>query len=289
MRYFSISSAVFGRLSLIPGESNVPKPLAIDDKYLESQGNHTGSQPYGIPSALSCFVCCTELFQALRDAVELCANTADPSKYSSESALVFSRLTQMLDLNNRLNDFEKSLPPYLKSDEISRLRIKGVDKRQLRLQAEIIDGFILGVRLVALRPALVDSARRATARPAGSTSKSLEMLRNELSQTCIDNAAKSIELFHVSMKRGPHLLGSLAVIIIFAATTVIISAPLCPHLELGGGRNKDYRQNLISMGLEILEEQRWCAPAAQIALERLKSFQDIVDGAIKPSKEGKLW
>lgn len=106
---FRLISSMFGREPIIlDADKTVPLPAKIDDEYLLEDG--TGVQPEGIPSILDAFVAAADIFEVVQNARKI-----NYGSFKRETSL--SELGEVLQLNEKLDQVEKSLPPHLRQDK----------------------------------------------------------------------------------------------------------------------------------------------------------------------------
>lgn len=87
-------------------DKTVPFPAKIDDEYLLEDGR-TGVQPEGIPSILDAFIAAADIFEIVQSARQI-----NYGSIKRETSL--SELGEALQLNEQLDQVEKSLPPHLR-------------------------------------------------------------------------------------------------------------------------------------------------------------------------------
>lgn len=102
-------------------------PEAIDDEYLSESG--TGIQPAALPSILHAFIVTIKIFEVLAGARRI--------NYGSFShGLRLPELTEVLQLNGKIDQIEDNLPSHLRWD--GHAKPYTPRDRVLKLQAEAI-------------------------------------------------------------------------------------------------------------------------------------------------------
>ena len=109
-------SMTFGRPCMISKPNDVALPLMIDDEYLST--TQEGQQPRDMPSRLGAFVFSRKLFELLGQVLDFLSSPAlQNTSQAREQSQMSDFLTQVLDLNRRLDSFTESVPPYLRKSE----------------------------------------------------------------------------------------------------------------------------------------------------------------------------
>jgi hypothetical protein len=108
---FRLISSIFGREPILNPDKTVPFPAKIDDEYLLEDG--TGVQPEGIPSILDAFIAAADIFEVIQSARKI-----NHGSFKRETSL--SELGEILQLNEKLDQVEKNLPPHLRQDKDAR-------------------------------------------------------------------------------------------------------------------------------------------------------------------------
>ena len=97
---------------------NVPLPSMIDDEYLST--TKEGEQPPHKPSRLGAFVFSCKLFELLDEVLNFLSapalQSATLTRGSNQSSEV---LSQVLDLNRRLDHFSESVPQHLRKLDVT--------------------------------------------------------------------------------------------------------------------------------------------------------------------------
>jgi hypothetical protein len=105
----------------------VPYPEKIDDEYLLEDG--TGIQPAEMPSVLDAFIVTINIFEVMDGTRKI--------EYGSlNHSFRLPELTQILQLNERIDNIEHNLPSHLKRE--SSTRANTPRNRMLKLQAEAV-------------------------------------------------------------------------------------------------------------------------------------------------------
>jgi hypothetical protein len=124
-----LSASLFGRKTILELDSTVPNPEKIDDKYLLETG--TGLQPAEIPSILDAFIVTINIFEVMEGTRKI--------EYSSlDHSFRLPELTQILQLNERIDEIEYNLPSHLKRDNDDISKTNTPRNRVFKLQAEAV-------------------------------------------------------------------------------------------------------------------------------------------------------
>ncbi|KAI1146861.1 putative transcriptional regulatory protein [Nemania diffusa] len=263
-------SSVFGLKPMIKIDYAVPLPIAIDDRYLSDEG--MGIQPTHVPSVIEAYIVTIHIFQVIEEARELKYSTA-------EQDIDLHELTQVLQLNERIDRIEGSLPPHLKScaDEIPFLQ----RDQAIRLQAEAVMTRILYARLALLRPYVLSAARQSLLHPATEdalprSSRSLHStIRTELSKTCVQAATSVISVLHGNLQLKSRILSCLAVFMTLAAATIVIAASLVS--ELGVSLDDVGPNNAtLTLAVQVMDEHMRQIEGGKRVKDRLLQFLETV-------------
>ena len=101
---------------MISKPNDVALPLMIDDEYLST--TQEGQQPRDMPSRLGAFVFSRKLFELLGQVLDFLSSPAlQNTTQAREQSQMSDILTQVLDLNRRLDSFTEGVPPYLRKSE----------------------------------------------------------------------------------------------------------------------------------------------------------------------------
>ncbi|KAI0972152.1 putative transcriptional regulatory protein [Xylaria arbuscula] len=262
--------SVFGLKTMIANDFSVPLPANIDDEYLKEEG--IGIQPAGRPSVIEATLVIINIFQVIEDAQKLKYRSADQD-------IDLHELTQVLELNEKIDEIERSLPHYLKASTIESLNTP--HDQVLRLQAEGIMTRILYARLALLRPYVLSAARKSLLNPqkAGSLSQPPESIhstiRTEISKICVQAAMSAISTLHTNLRFKSRIFSCNAVFMTLNATAVIIGASLISEL----GINIDdigTHKTALAQAFEVLEEHVWQIEGGRKIIERLTKFLETV-------------
>jgi hypothetical protein len=120
-------SSIFGRKPIIDSDKTVPFPAKIDDEYLLEEG--TGVQPEGIPSLLDAFIAAVDIFEIIQSARKI-----NYDSFKRETSLY--EIGEALQLNEQLEQVEKSLPPHLRQNNDA--NPSSARQQILELQAESV-------------------------------------------------------------------------------------------------------------------------------------------------------
>ena len=108
-------AVIFGRPTMIHAQIRVALPLMINDEYLREDGE--GCQPSHIYSQMAAFVYSSKLFDILNDILNtFYFNNNTIFRRLGSSSWSYQDLETVLRLNNSLDEFMESLPPYLSID-----------------------------------------------------------------------------------------------------------------------------------------------------------------------------
>ncbi|KAE8380074.1 fungal-specific transcription factor domain-containing protein [Aspergillus bertholletiae] len=215
-----VLSMTFGRPGMIPKwlSDSTPLPAMIDDEFLDSQTDSSAIRPDSQPAIMAFTVKTLELYEIMNDTlVELYMKTGERGDRVRE-------LTRILELDERLQTWKKSLP--------SQLQDCSTDHPIFQRQASITHLRYLHVRILLFRPAHAQSCIQGTsAHSAGSHDESLSQLMfNQCSSICYKVAHDLIGLYSASLNLGD-LLGPLpawwySILYIYTAATVILAERL---------------------------------------------------------------
>jgi hypothetical protein len=112
---------------MLEPEGAVALPEKIDDEYLLEDG--IGVQPAGIPSILEAFIVTANIFEVIEGARKT-------SYGSLKRSLNLPELTEVLQLNGKIDHIENTLPPHLQC--VSDYEPKTARDVILKLQAEAV-------------------------------------------------------------------------------------------------------------------------------------------------------
>lgn len=104
---FRLFSSLFGRKTIVEPDNTVPLPEKMDDVYLLEDG--TGIQPADLPSILDAFVVTVRIFEIMEGARRI-----DYGSFNHNLRL--PELTEVLQLNEKIDQIENGLPSHLKRD-----------------------------------------------------------------------------------------------------------------------------------------------------------------------------
>ncbi|KAK9364943.1 fungal-specific transcription factor domain-containing protein [Lipomyces kononenkoae] len=186
----SVLSATFGRPGMIPKWlfNSVPLPSMIDDEFFETQRESSTMRPDGQPCIMAFPVKAMELYQILDDILVSLYLT------STRDEELESKLTQMLELDGRIQAWNRSLPDHLRSHSA----VKG--DAVLERQAIILRVRFLHVRILLFRPAVVRICMRGALTSAGKSDDSndsslSDVMLSECSRMCFRLAHELIDTF----------------------------------------------------------------------------------------------
>lgn len=284
-------SSIFGREPIIlDTDKNVPLPAKIDDEYLLEDG--TGVQPEGLPSILDAFIAAADIFEVVQSARKI-----NYGSFKRETSL--SELGEVLQLNEKLDQVEKSLPPHLRQDkhakpntarlEILELQTKSVMTRfvsffsvcsipRITFLRAIVLFRILYLRLILFRPTVLVAARHALV--SGSARSRVEIgLRNEVSSICVQAALSAINMLFDNLNSSSRILSSLAVFLTISAATVIVAASLVPALDVDIEQSSSPHGVALANALQVLEQHRWQLEGAPGVMDQLEKLMETASQA----------
>ncbi|OBT45237.1 hypothetical protein VE00_03662 [Pseudogymnoascus sp. WSF 3629] len=157
-----MTATTFGRPVTLSRFWDVKKPQAIDDEFLQHVGK--GCQPLGLHSKMDGFVYSISLFDILDNVLStIYSSSSDKIEHPSQENphLIFTqRLVSTFTLNSQLDDLLKNIPTHLKlqgnfTDNAGQM------KRCFQVQAKTLNCRILYVRLLILRPWLLEGVHPA--------------------------------------------------------------------------------------------------------------------------------
>ncbi|KAI1287727.1 putative transcriptional regulatory protein [Xylaria venustula] len=262
--------SVFGLQTMVTNDFSVPLPANIDDEYLKEEG--IGFQPVGRPSIIEATLVTINIFQVIEDARKLKYRSADQDVDLHE-------LTQVLELNEKVDEIERSLPHHLKASTIESPNT--LRDQVLRLQAEGIMTRILYSRLVLLRPYVLSAARRSLLNPPRADTfpqlpESIHStIRTEISKICVQAATSAISTLHTNLRFKSRIFSCNAVSMTLNATAVVIGASLISEL----GINIDDvgpHKTALAQAFTVLEEHVWQIEGGTKIIERLTKFLETV-------------
>ncbi|KAI3323551.1 putative transcriptional regulatory protein [Xylariaceae sp. AK1471] len=265
-------SSIFGRKIMFKADNIVPLPAKVDDEYLREDG--IGIQPTTSPPILDAFITTINIFEIIEHAQRI--------KYDSLThGLRLPELTEVLQLNEKVDQIERNLPSYLRcSNEAKSLTPR---EQVLRLQADGVKARLLHLRLVLLRPNVLAAARQSllmtASRPQDwGTQTALEAtLRSEVSNICVRAAISAIMTLHMNLQLPSRIFSSIAVFMTLSAATVIIAASMVSEfsvsLEDGSGPYKD----AIAKAFQVLDGHMWQIEGAPSAKDLLEKFLETVN------------
>ncbi len=273
----------------------VALPEVIDDEYLKEDG--IGNQPVGCFSIQHAFVVTINVFNILEGALKL--------KHGPFSHVIsLPELTEVLQLNEKINQIEAKLPPQLRWDDHAKMDTPR--DLVLKLQSEAIstrygmntlfylkafkfasntNGVSLPrlhhLRLVLLRPNVLTSARQSLlpSYPSLPLSRTETILHTELSTTCVEAAVSAIFMLYANLNSASRIFSSNAVFVTLSAATVIVAASLIPKLDVSLGDSCGPYADVITKAFKVLDEHQWQVEGAPEAKDQLEKFLETVNQA----------
>ncbi|KAI8632439.1 putative transcriptional regulatory protein [Xylariaceae sp. FL1651] len=272
-------SSIFGRKTMINTDSVVPLPAKIDDEYLREDG--LGIQPADTPSILDAFIVSISIFEVIASAQKINYN-------SLTQGLRLPELTEVLQLNEKVDQIEKSLPSYLKySSDAKPLTPRD---QVLRLQAEGVMTRLLHLRLVLLRPNVLSAARQSLLNPVskschlGTQSVLESTLRTEVSNICVHAAISTIDALHTNLRFNSRMISSIAVFMTLSAATIVIAASLVPELAVNLEDSTGPYTDAVAKAFQVLDGHMWQIEGAPRAKDLLEKFLETVNRENKRRK-----
>ena len=273
---------------MIQTNNSMPLPSNIDDEYLLSDG--TGMQPVGIPSLLDAFIVTIKVFEIIEGAHKINYASFTHSRRLSE-------LTAILQLNEKIDQIEESLPKHLKHDQYLNQPFTQRD-RLLKLQAVAVmtrylfSSFtsysqyphisrILHLRLILLRPNVLFAAHQSLLSyiPSPIPSRTEITLCTELSTMCIQAAVSAISIYHTDLSSSSPILSPSAVFVTLSAATVILAASLVPELDVSSEDGDNKYRDVIAKAMQVLDGHRWEVDGAEGGKKELERFNRTVNEA----------
>ncbi|KAI0813192.1 putative transcriptional regulatory protein [Xylaria sp. FL0064] len=262
-------TSVFGHKTMVGIDSAVPLPSCIDDEYLSEQG--VGTQPTGTPSVIEAIIVTIKILRVVEDAQRL--------KKHADRDIDLYELTQVLQVNSRIDEIELGLPFHLKAgtietpttprDQVLRLQAEGVMTRILYARLDLLRPYVLSAARQSLRNS--DEADSLTQPPSSLHST----IQTEISKTCVQAAMSAISTLHTNLRFKRRIFSCNAVFMTLAATTVLIAASLVSGLDVDlddAGPNS----TALAQAFEVLNEHMWQIEGGRKLKERLARFLEIV-------------
>lgn len=287
--------SINGRKPTTIGQHRVPLPETIDDEYLLEHG--IGSQPSSIPSVHEAFNITACIFEIIDDA---------PPNAATTEALRFPELTQALQLNEKVDKIQDTLPQHLRygvapttgfpRSETFQIQSEMIlirhatslgHRRQHRSFADILLNRILHVRLVILRPCILAAARQRFLSPptASSLNRTEILLGMEVSTICIRAAVEVIDMLSANITSPSRVPSCVALFVTLSAATVLVAASLVPGL--GVSLDEKLHEERLARAIVILDT--YClAEFALNAKNQLLGFIETARNATTRSNIGEL-
>lgn len=155
-----IVSMTFGRPSMIPTNTRVPLPLAIDDECIttpEGALDLDPQQPLGVPSRMCFFTQTLKLYDVLGDI--LCVFYSSPTPRAppfSDQARTEEDYQSVLRFDRCLLNFQFELPDFLRFRYICPETGEEIPRDPVLLrQANVLHSRYLNIRILLFRPVLI--------------------------------------------------------------------------------------------------------------------------------------
>ncbi|KAI6762400.1 hypothetical protein HG530_008380 [Fusarium avenaceum] len=252
----------------------------IDDAYVLEEGS--GIQPPGRPCLLDALVIGVRSFSVVAEAREV-----NLTSFTGEAKM--SELTNLIELDGKLNNIEADLPHHLKYDS----NVGDTPRDEvLRFQAEVTNLRIIYVRLLLLRPSLLATARQLLTNrepePDIQQSRIEVTVRNETFQICVQNALSALNILHTNLQSSAKIISANALHVTLSATTVLIASSIIPSI---GGNLEDVTSPHalgVMKAFEILEVHEPRVEGAAETRSKLQQFLETVKNSTRLQLAGKL-
>lgn len=125
----------FGRATITSGEESIPKPMVIDDEYLNEEQD--AIQPADKVPRLGLFVWSLKLYDILYEILATLYNKGpEKSALRCRDGENWNLLSDVLTLNQRLDEFQEQLPEYLRpqTQSMSPPNLQNADHEKLQRQ-----------------------------------------------------------------------------------------------------------------------------------------------------------
>ncbi|KAK1490369.1 hypothetical protein CTAM01_10658 [Colletotrichum tamarilloi] len=268
-----LTATTFGRPVLVSRQYFVPPPEPIDDEYLSESSE--GLQPSDRPSYLAFFVHSVALFDVLNEIL---------AKFYTEGESVSDKtpdsLSHVLQLSSKLDELGHSIPPYLREGaDLTRLdeELRGC----LQMQANILKSRVLWIRLLLLRPLLLDEAKHGSRPQKSFATAATHTLRDSLGHSanllCVSTAHSVLQelyekLGSVRQNSAWHVL-----LFTFAAASTLVVATLCPDLHVSF--ETEPTKSSWDRALRIFDFHKQHVASASRGIEVLERFRASVMAA----------
>ncbi|CZR55001.1 related to transcription activator protein acu-15 [Phialocephala subalpina] len=263
----------FGRPTMIsPTTSSTEIPAMIDDEFLLQ--DDIGAQPPHLPSRMGLFVSSLRLFDILDKILSICylklVGVARQQEHLAQSPS--NLLAETLRLNGALDDLYESTPSYLKI-EGHKNQVAPSNPSHITLQVNVLRSRFLYVRILLLRPVLLEKAQRSIR----IRSESTETLKRTLEESLITKCCiLCVDTAHALIKHLADVKETLysssawhSVYFTFAAAMILVAGHLCdfPDAEMSqSSLNRSW-----NLAFDILSYYRPQVPAASQALSVLEA------------------
>ncbi|KAH7397029.1 putative transcriptional regulatory protein [Phaeosphaeria sp. MPI-PUGE-AT-0046c] len=255
--------SLFGRQVTSFAESTVPLPTPTDDEYLLE--DKVDLQPPDRPAIIVAFNITIEIFRIIEDARWIIVPRAH---------LTLGELTTVLQLNERLDHIQGSLPTHLRNYTKSARGTQEPQDDIFVLQHVAIMIRIAHIRLLLLRSCILEAARQYVSSPVAELDppRMADRLRLETCHICVRAAIDTIDLLDHNLHAPIRVMSCIALFTAFSAASVLVAASLVPeleeHYELPGTR--------FSQAINVLTNHRWQIDGVSSAKEQLEQFMKTV-------------
>ncbi|KAK5049368.1 hypothetical protein LTR84_004297 [Exophiala bonariae] len=217
----------FGRATITSGTESVPKPLVIDDEYLTEQ--HEGVQPSEEVPRLGLFVWSLKLYDILHEILATLYNKRSerpgPRGRDGEN---WNLLSDILTLNQRLDEFQAQLPEYLRpqTQSMSPPNLRKADHKNL--QRHVLHCRFLYTRVILLRPLLLlGNDLDSLSTPSATTPHLKNIMFTSACSLCVQTGHLLLEKLRENLE-GPYRVSAWhSVYLAVGAAIVLLSAQKC--------------------------------------------------------------
>ncbi|KAK5068330.1 hypothetical protein LTR44_000447 [Exophiala sp. CCFEE 6388] len=296
-------SMTFGRPFMIPNHSFVTMPPLLDERDGSENDEGVGIDcipPYG------CFVYSLQLFAILEDIMSvLYARVTTPVRARGQTVTPTNvpDLTQVLELDARLNDFHRDLPSFLKprqwsplAGDLATLQVNVLQVRYVLAPTLLPSAHnllkygsdrsrFLHMRILLLRPVLLVLMRTES----GGVDDDQTIFRTALlrdmslrmSEACVTTAHDMIDFLHERLDTVYRSACWYMVYFTFTSATVLIAAKLCPSLGVMSGLSRF--QESWTKCQAILEYHKSQSQSASRGQQILRALDDRVSSLLMRS------
>lgn len=205
-----ILSAIFARPgAIVPGLTETPLPLAIDEEYLST--TEEGHQPEGRPSRMDMIIYTVKLLKVVE---EMRATTRAPrvKLRPGSQDVTLPDPTALLGINTKVDDLFNEMPEHLRvGADYSKFNLSPEEEKFFQTQSHALRFRLLLFRVFLLRPSLLAEAQRWATRnsdPVQTASLVFqERLHYEICNQCLDTVHKMLEEIHANLATSGGISG----------------------------------------------------------------------------------